>query len=641
MDPLALMRKKACDACHKRKIQCEKVKSEPACDWCRHHDLSCTFNRVRGRRKKAKPTSKFSDEQSLSYRLEHIEDALDRLITRNESSNKSPDTLVSAISTQVATITRPPNVAFTLSSFERSSVLSIPSHELHSSISLPAFSGFDEGCSLSKVAEDVSFNRAVTASRHSQGDLYDLPEEVLVRQVLEQFSKSSMRLIHPVIDPVLFEETITQAYSSEEDQFSVDGISARACVLAFVSVMCYLQGNSGIFFSVDCTVYAAEAYRIVSGLLDTADIVVLQTITMLHLYHIFSGHYQSAILMHSVASRLVFLLGGHVSTPLDSHDTNPSQGNRMKRQLRMLFWQCYIFDKHITLRTGNPPLIQDDYCDLTPLTDHDSSSSHPNHSSDFAFMHQVFPTDLSLSHLKSKTYNSLYSPQAKAKSDADVLRTIRELDDELENWRLSLPAEVRPALSILDKAHVRLPELKLPPSTRYVSLHLEYHHLIITIHQASGRLNPFEPDIRPQLQLDASIPQRDGAVQSSNNLSLEASRSTLVYLGATLNGLVSVASWVATLVSFYPAVAVKALCLNILADPLGPQAQLDMQLMRSTALLIRGMPLEGMPPHKRIYMQQVDNFVAEMIRLASGAMSNKTWDKEQLDEEMEICTIAT
>ncbi|PWY73886.1 hypothetical protein BO94DRAFT_238336 [Aspergillus sclerotioniger CBS 115572] len=34
---------RACDACYKRKIQCDAA--TPRCNWCHHHDLPCTFKR--------------------------------------------------------------------------------------------------------------------------------------------------------------------------------------------------------------------------------------------------------------------------------------------------------------------------------------------------------------------------------------------------------------------------------------------------------------------------------------------------------------------------------------------------------------------------------------------------------------------
>ncbi|KAJ4132864.1 hypothetical protein NW754_16769 [Fusarium falciforme] len=42
-----MVQKRACDACHKRKIQCDSTSSKTPCNWCEHHGLACTFNRVR------------------------------------------------------------------------------------------------------------------------------------------------------------------------------------------------------------------------------------------------------------------------------------------------------------------------------------------------------------------------------------------------------------------------------------------------------------------------------------------------------------------------------------------------------------------------------------------------------------------
>ncbi|KAK7210212.1 hypothetical protein V2G26_017390 [Clonostachys chloroleuca] len=47
----AMKRKPACDGCYRRKIQCDSP--DPgvvSCNWCLHHDLSCTLQRVRGRK---------------------------------------------------------------------------------------------------------------------------------------------------------------------------------------------------------------------------------------------------------------------------------------------------------------------------------------------------------------------------------------------------------------------------------------------------------------------------------------------------------------------------------------------------------------------------------------------------------------
>ncbi|KAH6876731.1 hypothetical protein B0T10DRAFT_497616 [Thelonectria olida] len=49
--------------------------------------------------------------------------------------------------------------------------------------------------------------------------------------------------------------------------------------------------------------------------------------------------------------------------PLSDELTPPE---RQTRHVRLLFWHCYVFDNDIDLRTGQPPLISDSDCDLTP-----------------------------------------------------------------------------------------------------------------------------------------------------------------------------------------------------------------------------------------------------------------------------------
>ncbi|KAE8160854.1 hypothetical protein BDV40DRAFT_204171 [Aspergillus tamarii] len=40
-------RRRACDSCFKRKIQCDT--EFPQCNWCKHHNLACTYSRLQTR----------------------------------------------------------------------------------------------------------------------------------------------------------------------------------------------------------------------------------------------------------------------------------------------------------------------------------------------------------------------------------------------------------------------------------------------------------------------------------------------------------------------------------------------------------------------------------------------------------------
>lgn len=263
------------------------------------------------------------------------------------------------------------------------------------------------------------------------------------------------------------------------------------------------------------------------------------------MHEIFSGRLRSGAMFHAIACRMVFTLGGHTNISCKSRGSQVTRSERERRQLRMLFWLCYIFDKDIALRTGQPPLMSDEYCDLTlPETYYDCyeylpklNESLPQVSFDEESLMPHLPGDPRLSQLKDKTSRLLYSAQAAKKSHAQLLCDIRELDEELEAWRQSLPPSFRPALSITNESQVALQGMHLPRSMRHITLHLDYHHLMIAIHRASGRC--MEPDPGNPKDQPEWVP----GVESSNALALEASRSTLVYLRAAMCGVAGEAFW--------------------------------------------------------------------------------------------------
>jgi hypothetical protein len=262
------------------------------------------------------------------------------------------------------------------------------------------------------------------------------------------------------------------------------------------------------------------------------------------MHQIFSGRLHSAALLHAVACRIIFMLGGHTQTNIKPYGAEVTRKEREIRHLRMIFWLCYIFDQDIALRTGQPPIMCQEHCDLTLpdgylencfcLPALGNGIVSPSFADESLFPY--LPGDLRLAQLKEKTFRLLYSVQALGKSDAELLCDIRELDNEIEIWRVSIPLKFRPALSISQHPCL-VPETKLPQSMQHIALRLEYHHLMAAIHRASGRCYPISPD--------ASFYERErsGAIDSSLALALEASRSTLHYLQAAIDGLAGEAFW--------------------------------------------------------------------------------------------------
>ncbi|KAI9735955.1 MAG: hypothetical protein M1834_001421 [Cirrosporium novae-zelandiae] len=132
---------------------------------------------------------------------------------------------------------------------------------------------------------------------------------------------------------------------------------------------------------------------------------------MLALCELSIRNLQSVDSFISLAARMISALRGHISS---------------QAHVRTLFWLCYVIDKDLSLRTGCPSAINDDQCNIfLPRIYLQHMSRSPSEV-------QPFPTDLKLSIIKPQAYDLLYSASAQQTSDTELLRTIRELDEELE-----------------------------------------------------------------------------------------------------------------------------------------------------------------------------------------------------------------
>ncbi|KAF4342637.1 transcriptional activator Mut3p [Fusarium beomiforme] len=452
---------------------------------------------------------------------------------------------------------------------------------------------------LDPGAENFSNSAQPSASyyHHNCQELYELPDRTITEKVFDMFIHSTFSLVFPVVDKILFKDTIELAY----------------------------QPHAGDAPSLEHL-----------NVLEIASVNNLQVVFMLNMHEVFSGRLRSGAMFHAVACRMVFTLGGHTYIPWKPRSSQITRSERERRQLRLLFWLCYIFDKDIALRTGQPPLMSDDYCDLTlPETYFEWYSYLPNLNE--SLPHLSFeeenlmphlPGDPRLSHIKDKTSRILYSAQAAKKSHAQLLRDIRELDEELEAWRQSIPPAFRPALSITKESQVTLEGMHLPRSMRHITLHLEYHHLMTAIHRASGRC------MEPESENSYDQPERVSGVASSIALALEASRSTLVYLRAAICGLASEAFWI---IVFYPTAAIITLFFNILMHPLHERAEQDLELLKEAADLISSLPVKRLTRCEVEHMERINGFVNELVRLGKCAICKANIERiEELDRQLMV-----
>lgn len=316
---------------------------------------------------------------------------------------------------------------------------------------------------------------------------------------------------------------------------------------------------------------------------------------------------KAAAMYNALACRIIFTLGGHQRPFSRPKHRQLTMEEREDRHVRQLFWMCLYFDKDISLRTGYPPAIDDDVCDLTLPEGYEqrrwsSRTRDPSNNTQDAF----FPGDMRLTLVKSHVVNSLYGNKSGVKSDAELLRTIRELDAELENWRSLIPREFAPALSV--RKDIKLASnLSKTMSMLHVEMHVEYHLVLSVIHSASGS-SP-----AANTQIGNLLP----GIQSSLDLSVEASRSTMVYLTAAADRIVSEAFWAFV---FYPMSALMTLFFSILRNPRSEHVLKDLELIGKASVIIRRMGIHATVPFATEYLREVDFFVEEVHRIAKGAI---------------------
>ena len=206
----------------------------------------------------------------------------------------------------------------------------------------------------------------------------------------------------------------------------------------------------------------------------------------------------------SSAARFIFQFGGNIR-PTTTTFQSPS---RVDLHVRNLFWICFLVDKEVCLRTGSPPCLVDTHCDLTV-----PDGLFLAKSLDEALLYFSAMTRLSI--IQGQIFDRLYSARALQQNEAELLGTIRVLDMQLEDWRTSLPASIRPSLS------------PSPPTGNHLAdkhmtiFQVQWHYCMMTIHQASCRCITW---------METRETHIDG-LNSSLTISVQAARSLLREFG--------------------------------------------------------------------------------------------------------------
>lgn len=145
----------------------------------------------------------------------------------------------------------------------------------------------------SKTGHDVILNPGATDHSnpsqlpaphvyHDQRDLCELPDRSITEKAFDAFTHSSFSLVFPVVERVLFKDTIELAYQPYTGNVpSLDHLSAKVGVLAFLSTIVLFQDTFEDAPSIDTDLCATKARYLLTDVLEIASINNLQIVFML------------------------------------------------------------------------------------------------------------------------------------------------------------------------------------------------------------------------------------------------------------------------------------------------------------------------------------------------------------------------
>jgi hypothetical protein len=156
-----------------------------------------------------------------------------------------------------------------------------------------------------RTGEEVSFQKFDSCSyQHTMphhfltpkhyataADLCELPNRSLMDTIFNLFIHSALSMVFPLVDRKLFLETMNLAYDSKSDPVSIEAISAKACVLAFVSVSClFFRSRDVKLPAIDIERCAINAQVLLSFTAEEASLTTLQAVVMLVCFGLFPNY---------------------------------------------------------------------------------------------------------------------------------------------------------------------------------------------------------------------------------------------------------------------------------------------------------------------------------------------------------------
>ncbi|KAK2767420.1 hypothetical protein FQN54_003576 [Arachnomyces sp. PD_36] len=236
-------------------------------------------------------------------------------------------------------------------------------------------------------------------------------------------------------------------------------------------------------------------------------------------------------------------------------------------QRKRVFWIAYLLDKDICLRSGRPPVQDDDDMNVELPSEDPPDNVGNIPLADGKGKVNLFRLMCTFATIESKVYKQLYSTKASRQSDGELLNTIGELDRELEEWKDGIPLDFRPEYEI-KASHT-------PLILHIVVLHFAYYNCLTTIHRMSVHHGYWTSRLSNYAIQGLNARPLNPRVFSSAVLCVQAARASIHLIKYIPQGDFACV-W---LILYFPVSALVTLFANILQNPQDARARSDVKLM--------------------------------------------------------------
>ncbi|PHH60649.1 hypothetical protein CDD81_1370 [Ophiocordyceps australis] len=632
---------RACDMCRKKKIKCDG--KLPACTHCINYKTDCVFTQVEKKRSPPKGAKYIEGLENRLGRMEHLL-KLSGLLSEDDNGATDLGELEKKLTEKtrqasMATASSPTSPSQTASGQEGTT--STPQSALTS----------PEPAKESHKTEDK--RKSVTSAggaEESQGEEeVEALSEMMCSLVTNQSgetryigSSSGFSIFSPRGIQWVNEKTGDDSFAKMISEVSVDdhkwtnwkpevfGDLFQRRVFrplptkpTFMHLVERQYGpdpyqGSGWWASLNCALAIAHRLRVMSNLVSqdeddkawaylknamavfpeltmrNTDLLSVQALLGMALFMQGTPNPQPTSLLIAAAIRLAHSIGLHKRGT--GFNLNPIEIEQRKR----VFWIAYMLDKDLCLRSGRPAAQDDDdmNVDLPDADPPDNIGNIPL--ADGKGKMNLFRVICEFTVIESNVYKRLYSTKATKRTDGELLNTIGELDQQLEEWKDRIPIDFRPEHEI-KASHT-------PLILHIVMLHFTYYNCLTTIHRMSIHHGYWTSRLSNYAIQGLNARPLNPRVFSSAALCTAAARASISLLKYIPQGDFSCV-W---LILYFPVSALMTLFGNILQNPLDPRAKSDTRLMNLvvTFLSMLGQEAEQGGVHRML------GICSEFVRIA-------------------------